>query len=263
MADRLRPENVEIVKKIRKFEKEYVIRKHNFKLYRNYRVPQSLVQNSKNVLSFGVGGDANFEKLICFDNPDLDVRMFDPTPYTVKNIGMILAKGGFRQFGEFENAEQRSKDIIKNNLKFKPYAYSPNNGKLKFYYKTEVGNPSAEQTLGSFSLVGPFDNPDNFVEVDCKNIKTIMEELGWAHIDILKTDVEGLWYDVGKEIKDLDVKFWATEIELGLGNTYDEAFDKVRELIDLHKDQYNIYLNRERLKAMMEIIFYRKDVDEG
>jgi len=90
-----------------------------------------------------------------------------------------------------------------------------------------------------------------------------MEELGWSHIDILKTDVEGLWYDVGKEIKDLDVKFWATEIELGLGNTYDEAFDKVRELIDLHKDQYNIYLNRERLKAMMEIIFYRKDVDEG
>ena len=90
-----------------------------------------------------------------------------------------------------------------------------------------------------------------------------MSELDWTHIDILKTDVEGLWYDVGKEIVDLDVKFWVTEIELGLGNTYTEAFGKVRDLIELHKDRYNIYLNRERLKAMMEIIFYRKDIDES
>ena len=263
MADRLRPENVEIVKQIREFEKQNIIRKHNFKLYRNYYVPEDLVKKSKNVLSFGVGGDANFEKLICFDNNGLDVRMFDPTPYTVKNIGQILAKGGYRQFKDFENAEERSKNIIKNNLRFKPYAYSPENGKLKFYYKTEQGKPSADQTLGSFSLVGPFDDPNNFVDVDCKNIKTIMSELDWTYIDILKTDVEGLWYDVGKEIVDLDVKFWVTEIELGLGNTYTEAFGKVRDLIELHKDRYNIYLNRERLKAMMEIIFYRKDIDES
>ena len=122
MADRLRPENVEIVKQIREFEKQNIIRKHNFKLYRNYYVPEDLVKKSKNVLSFGVGGDANFEKLICFDNTSLDVRMFDPTPYTVKNIGQILAKGGYRQFKDFENAEERSKNIIKNNLKIKPYA---------------------------------------------------------------------------------------------------------------------------------------------
>jgi len=263
MADRLAPENAEIVEKIRAFEKDHVILKHDFKLYRNYHVPESLVKNSKNVMSFGVGGDANFEKLICFDNEDLDVRMFDPTPYTVKNIKSIMNKGGHKQFAKFVNAEERSKNIVANNLKFKPYAYSSEEGKLKFYYKTEEGRPSAENTLGSFSLVGPFDNPDNFVEVDCKNITTIMDELSWSYIDILKTDVEGLWYDVGKEIKDLDVKFWVTEIEMNLGTTYDEAFDKVRELIDLHKDRYNVYLNRARLKAMMEIIFYRKDVDES
>ena len=90
-----------------------------------------------------------------------------------------------------------------------------------------------------------------------------MQELNWDHVDILKTDVEGLWYDVGKEIKDLDVKFWVTEIEMNIGNTYDEAFDKVTELVNLHKDKYNIYRNRKRLKAMMEIIFCRKDIDEG
>ena len=134
---------------------------------------------------------------------------------------------------------------------------------MKFFYKTEDGVDTPENTLGSFSLVGAFDNPNNCVEVECKNIKTIMQELNWDHVDILKTDVEGLWYDVGKEIKDLDVKFWVTEIEMNIGNTYDEAFDKVTELVNLHKDKYNIYRNRKRLKAMMEIIFCRKDIDEG
>ena len=262
MADRLRPQDTEIVNQIRAFEDQYCLTQ-NFKLYRNYHVPESLVKKSKNVISFGVGGDANFEKLICFDNQDLDVRMYDPTPYTVKNIGRILAKGGFRQFSQYENAEQLNKKVIQDNLKFKPYAYAPMNGTLKFYYRSEEGNPTAEESLRSFSLVGPFDDPNKFVEVECKNIRSIMEELSWTHIDILKTDVEGLWYDVGKEIQELDVKFWVTEIEMNLGTTYEQAFDKVRELVDLHKQKYNIYVNRKRLKAMMEIIFYRKDIDES
>ena len=262
MADRLKPENKEIVERIRNFEKE-MFEEQNFKLYRNYYVPESLVKSASNVLSFGVGGDANFEKLICFDNPNLDVRMFDPTPYTIKNIGAILAKGGHRQFKDYEDGENKSKLIVQNNLRFKPYAYAPTNGKMKFYYKTEQGVDTPEDTKSSFSLATPFDNSNNFVEVDCKNIKTVMHELNWNHIDILKTDVEGLWYEVGKEIQDIDVKYWVTEVEMNLGNTYDEAFDKVRELVEIHKNKYNVYVNRMRLKAMMEIIFCRKDVDES
>lgn len=262
MADRLKPENKEIVERIRQYEKQ-MFHNHDFKLYRNYYVPESLVKNSSRVLSFGVGGDAHFEKLICFDNRKLDVRMFDPTPYTVKNIDSILKKGGFRQFEEKPNGFQDSAKIVRENLTFRPVAYAPENGTMKFFYKTEDGVDTPENTLGSFSLVGAFDSPDNCVEVECKNIKTIMKELNWDHVDILKTDVEGLWYDVGKEIKDLDVKFWVTEIEMNIGNTYDEAFDKVTELVNLHKDKYNIYRNRKRLKAMMEIIFCRKDIDEG
>ena len=262
MADRLKPENAEIVERIRTFEKQLFMQQ-KFKLYRNYYVPESLVKNSKRVLSFGVGGDANFEKLICFDNEKLDVRMFDPTPYTIKNIGAILAKGGHRQFNDYPNGEQRSKDIIKNNLKFQPYAYAPKNGKMKFYYKTEADVTSPADTKSSFSLTGAFDNADNFVEVECKNIKTIMQELGWDNIDILKTDVEGLWYDVGKEINDIDVKYWVTEIELNLGKSVDDAFNQVKELVEMHKNKYNVYVNRMRLKAMMEVIFCRKDVDES
>jgi len=262
MADRLKPENAEIVERIRRFE-DKMFRTHDFKLYRNYHVPEQLVKDSKNVLSFGVGGDAHFEKLICHDNPELDVRMFDPTPWTIANIGGILSKGGHKLFRTLDDGNKISKRIVQKNLKFKPYAYAPNNGKMKFYYKAEEDAERADQVLGCFSLVDAFDQSSNYVEVDCKNIDTILQELGWSGVDILKTDVEGLWYDVGKEIKNLNVKYWVTEIEMNVGTTYDEAFDKVSELVALHKDKYNVYRNRIRLKPMMELIFYRKDIDES
>ena len=262
MADRLKPENKEIVERIRNFEKG-LFKDQNFKKYRNYHVPEELVKSSKRVLSFGVGGDANFEKLICFDNRDLDVRMFDPTPFTIKNIKNILLRGGFRQFAEIPNAETVSREIVENNLKFQPIAYAPTNGKMKFYYKTEQGVTNPENALGSFSLMGAFDNPDNCVEVECKNIETIMKELAWDSVDILKTDVEGLWYDVGKELDTIDCKVWVSELEMGLGISHDEAFDRVRDLCKLHEKKYNFYINRKRLKSMMEIIFLRKDVDAG
>ena len=90
-----------------------------------------------------------------------------------------------------------------------------------------------------------------------------MQEFEWDSIDILKTDVEGLWYEVGKEIVNLDVKYWVSEIELGIGMTIDESFAKVRELYNLHRTKYNIYINRKRDKKMMELIFCRKDIDES
>lgn len=262
MADRLKEENREIVDRIRKFEQE-LFREQTFKLYRNYHVPENLVKSSTRVLSFGVGGDAHFEKLICYDNENLQVHMFDPTPHTVKNIGIILSKGGYKKLHEYPDRENISKRVIQNNIKFSPYAYAPTNGNMKFYYKTEQGVIDPSDSQSSFSLATQFDDPDNFVEVKCYNIKSIMQDLEWEYVDILKTDVEGLWYEIGKEIQEIDVKYWVTEMELGLGCSYDESFERIRELHKLHKDRYNIYVNRKRLKAMLEIIFCRKDIDES
>lgn len=262
MADKLKPQNKDIVERIRKYEEQTFL-EHNFKLYKNYHVPEKLVKESTRVLSFGVGQDANFEKLICFDNKNLDVRMFDPTPWTINNIRGILNKSGHDVWKKLENGKKISIEIARNNLKFKPYAYASKNGKMKFYHATEDVKTNPEQVPGCLTLIDAYDNPDNHIVVKCKNIKTILEELGWSGVDILKTDVEGLWYEVGKEIKDLDVKYWVTEIEMNLGMTYDEAFDKITELVELHKNKYNIYTNRRRLKPVMELIFCRKDIDES
>ena len=81
-----------------------------------------------------------------------------------------------------------------------------------------------------------------------------MREFEWDSIDILKTDVEGLWYEVGKEIVNLDVKYWVSEIELGIGMSIDKSFEKVRELYNLLSAKYNMYVNRQRNKKMMELL---------
>ena len=262
MADKLKPENVKVVEKIRKFEAE-LFRTHDFKLYKNYCVPEYHVVNSKKVLSFGIGGDANFEKLICVDNKELDVRMFDPTPATVFWIKAILRKGGGHYFNSITKGYKLSHKIIKKCLKFYPVAYGPKNGTFTFYPpKDHKDLWNRLPSTASFSLID-LGNNARTVEVECKNIATIMKEFDWDNIDILKTDVEGLWFDVGKEIVDLDVKYWVSEIELGVGMSIDESFAKVRELYNLLSAKYNVYVNRKRDKKMMELIFFRKDIDEG
>jgi FkbM family methyltransferase len=262
MGDKLKPENIKIVEKIRKFESE-LFKTQDFKMYRNYCVPEYHVANSKNVLSFGIGGDANFEKLICVDNKKLDVRMFDPTPATVLYIKSILNRGGGHYFDSIIKGNKVSQKIVRNCLKFYPVAYGPKNGTFTFYPPKNYKDMwNRLPTPASFSLIN-LGNNIKPVEVECKNITTIMQEFEWDTIDILKTDVEGLWYEVGKEIANLDVKYWVSEIELGIGMTINESFAKVRELYNLHRTQYNIYINRKRDKKMMELIFCRKDIDES
>ena len=98
MADKLKPEHTEIVEKIRILENEVVTAKQRFKKYHNYYAPEDIVKSSKYVLSFGVGGNCAFEKLMCFDNPNLEIQMFDPTPWTRQNINAILNGSGKKYF---------------------------------------------------------------------------------------------------------------------------------------------------------------------
>jgi len=262
MADIPKPDDANIIGQIRRFEEE-LFETQDFKLYRNYHVPEYHVKNSKRVLSFGIGADAHFEKLICVDNNSLDVRMFDPTPATKFYIKRILQQGGYHYFASIRKGGKHSQKIINRCLKFYPVAYGPVNGFFTFYPPdNHKGKWNDLPIPASYSLIDQGNSLET-IEVECKNITTIMAELEWDSVDILKTDVEGLWHDVGKEIANLDVKYWVTEIELTVGMTIEEAFDKVRELYNLHRTKYNIYINRKRSKKMMELIFFRKDIDES
>ena len=54
----------------------------NFKRYKNYWLPESVVRESTNVLSLGVHRDVGFEQAMLLDNANLNIHCYDPTPDT-------------------------------------------------------------------------------------------------------------------------------------------------------------------------------------
>jgi len=280
MADRLKPEHVEIVKKIRVLEKEIAPTSHDFKKYKNYYVPQKLVAQSKTVLSFGVGGDVGFEKLMLHDNHNLKIELFDPTPFVQANIHGILGGSAKKIIkGMQEEIMERYKwddghnqcdwegynKHLAKQIKYTPYGYAPTNGKRKFYFKQIFSRSSGqaykpEVHTKSFSAFDPTGNKTS-IDVNFKNLKTIMKDRNMDHIDILKTDIEGFFPQLANEILDnkIKFKFWATEVELGLQGNYEQNFDEIKELCKaLGKDNY-VFVNRQRQKAMLELLFLNKD----
>ena len=88
----------------------------------------------------------------------------------------------------------------------------------------------------------------------CKSLSTLMSELHWAHIDLLKIDIEGFEYDVIQDLlrKRLDVRQICVEFHYGraLGHTRREMIRKILALrsagYDLvhHRHQDHTFLRR-------------------
>ena len=77
MADRIKPHVIEKVKLIREWENKMQLKeakKLNFIKYHNYYAPSRLINESKTVLSFGVGGECKFEKLMLHENDNLKIE---------------------------------------------------------------------------------------------------------------------------------------------------------------------------------------------
>ena len=263
MADRMKPHVAERVNIIRQWESDMGLleaKDIGFKKYHNYYAPEGIVKDSNTVLSFGVGGECKFEKLLLHENENLNLYMFDPTPYTLHNIHGIVHTSGRPQIND-----NMLNNKLARKIKFYPYAYSHTNGPQQFYYdpnKEEQKN--VEQITQSFSLIKQ-NGSYKSVTVECMNIKRIMEKFSLGDIDIIKADIEGLWKEIGDEILDnnIKIKMLATEFEL----SFDEinvALSKAKTVIEKFEGAgYKAFLNRRRNKLMLEMLFVRKDLYAG
>jgi hypothetical protein len=235
------------IKLIREWEQKNVPKTaidEKFKKYKNYYAPKKIVKNSTRVLSFGVGNDVRFEKLLYSDNNNLEIKLYDPTPLTVKFLGDNVRWPHFT---------------------FYPIAYSPTNGIQKFYFPKYIPRIVKEKKgRGSFSLKKHpnWANNFNFVNVNCKNLETIMQELSWQYVDIIKADIEGMWWEFCNELlnKNIDFKVLITEFELNFEDL-STSLEKAKTLCDKFKQNYNVYINKKREKLILELIFIRKDID--
>ena len=73
----------QLLTEIKKLEAKYMS-PQNFKQYKNYWLPESMVRASKNVLSLGVHRDVGWEQSMLKDNSNMNIHCYDPTPDTVK-----------------------------------------------------------------------------------------------------------------------------------------------------------------------------------
>jgi FkbM family methyltransferase len=139
--------------------------------YGGWFVCTSNIRASSVVYSFGIGEDASFDSAL-IDKYALTVHAFDPTP---KSIAWVQNQGFSESFVMHE------------------YGLANLDGNVSFH-------PPQNPNHVSHSLL---DKPSLGLEpisVPVKRLSTIMNELGHAHIDILKMDIEGAEYSVIDDI---------------------------------------------------------------
>jgi len=121
---------------------------------------------------------------------------------------------------------------------------------MKFYYdKNDLTKCYSLMPLPQFG-----ENPA-YIEVETKNLITMMKE-DMPEVDIIKADIEGVWYDFCREILDNDIEFKAFLIEFEVKLIDNETSIKQYEdlLKEFEEKGYKLYLNRPRNKILSEAI---------
>lgn len=139
--------------------------------YGGWVVNDLILHKNSIVYSFGVGTDISFD-LGLIERFDLTVFGFDPTSQSIAWV---------------------KQQQLPSNFKLQEYGVSDFDGFAKFF------SPENPNHI-SHSLL-PRVSKGKTIDVPFKKLKTIMVELGHAHIDVLKLDIEGSEYDVIEDVK--------------------------------------------------------------
>ncbi len=129
----------------------------------NYHIDGSILNKDSVVYSCGVGKNIRFDKAI-HEQFGCDVNMFDPTSIAVEFMKTVTDRPC---------------------LRFHPWGIWTEDATMKFYFKD--GSLGSLQNLSVTNL----EQTDNYCELDCYTLTTIMKKLGHDRIDVLKMDIEG------------------------------------------------------------------------
>tara|TARA_B100000212_G_C27366317_1_gene530496 strand:- start:239 stop:922 length:684 start_codon:yes stop_codon:yes gene_type:complete len=226
-------EEQQLFQKMKEIEAEY-LKPHDFAKFNNYWLPREVVEQSTNVLSYGVHRDVGFEQEMCELNPNLNIHLYDPTPDTVK-----MWEGNFPH---------------KDKMTYHQKAYAQGGEKMKFYY-----NKNDLTKCYSLLPLPQLGGGADFIEVDTINLEKSLNDVN-GKVDIIKADIEGVWFDFCREVLDLNVDFkaFAIEFEVKLIDN-DLSIRHYEELLkEFQRKGYDLYLNRPRNKILSEAIILKK-----
>ncbi len=135
-----------------------------------------LLNENSIVYCFGVGDNISFD-LDLINKFDLQIFAFDPTP---KSLDWISTQKLPKQF------------VIH------PIGLANYDGKAKFHPPKNPNHISA-------TMLDRSETRDQAYKVEVKTIKSIMQQLGHRHLDLLKMDIEGMEYEVIEDMKEKNI----------------------------------------------------------
>ena len=139
----------------------------NIERYFNYFLNTSKIKLKPIIYGFGVGSQIKFEEALV-RKFDIEAFCYDPTSHKF-----------------FENFKGSKK------IKFYPFGIWVKDEKVKLFHDKEIG--------GSISNYFQVDKND-FEEIQCYTLQTLMNKNNHTHIDILKMDIEGIAVEVIENI---------------------------------------------------------------
>ena len=124
---------------------------------------------------------------------------------------------------------------------------------MKFYY-------DEKDLTKCYSLLRlpQFGENPAFIEVDTINLADSLNDVN-GEVDIIKADIEGVWYDFCREVLDLKVDFKALAIEFEVKLINNDLSIKNYENIlkEFKSKGYKLFLNRPRNKILSEAIIIK------
>jgi len=170
---------------------------------------QDLGPNS-NILCAGAGYDISFE-LSLISSHGCSVVLLDPSPPGIETVAKA--------------------NLPESQLKFMPIALGGVDGSIGF---RAAHDPTEGSFVGDESTSGAFQFP-------CKTLPTLLAELGWSQIDLLKIDIEGFEYPVLQDILDRGLNVKQICVEFHHGPQFGRAnSETVRMILALRRAGYDL-----------------------
>lgn len=206
----------------------------------NYPLDLNLIERSKvlNALCFGIYDDVEFELKI--HNLGFNVYSYDPTPVTKK-----MFEG---------NQDLRSK------ITHHDFGVWTQDGLIKFYETAATEGLDGKE----YSIIN-IDNNYNYLEMECKKISTIINDLKLKSIDYMKLDIEGAvpavlnsyFGDKNNLILPKQISFELEFPKNSKCNSFKEMIELSLELLSNMEKRYDLYyLSKEDLFSQL-IIYAR------
>ena len=198
---------------------------------------------------FGAGEDISHDIMIG-NELNSNIYIFDPTPRSIEHVQYVkdvldnIKKSIFNK--RFGGGDKNYWNLILNNkiksdkIYFFDYGLSTKNEIVKFY------KPSNEEYV-SHTIIKGFKS-DQFINVQVKDIKTIMNELNHSKIDLLKLDIEGIECEVIEQLIQYKIfpTYLSVDFDIGYNGENRDLNDlnKVNKTIHLLKENHYIVLNK-------------------